>query len=807
MKFWTKDRQGGSVTVVLTMVLVPIVVIAGLFVDGGRGHLARSVVRSAEQLVLNDVLAQHDDELRTLFGLLAVIDDEGLDATATELLAANLTPGEGGDILQIAMTGDAQVTPVANANLAQSEVLANQIVEFMKYRAPASFMGDLLASLEWLKSLETGMAMVRARIAYLNKVSDVIEEANELVKELQEIETALQALLDDIDDMVSLLNDADDNIASIYADAFELVLRDHAGEDISDADIDRVDAGLARVNSTITGLKATATDFYTKATAFDPTGLVEKIQALREPGGARDQLDSAIDAHEQESAGSAAEESDAEIARDELEDSDALLDTIEEALDAFSTDLMESVKTRSDQFVTDFETALTAEVPNFATINSYATFKNFGRSYLEGHLDKVEEGVDGAIAAAVDGAKEDFEQAFLTLKSEIKTQLQTYLKEQVKAALDLLKQELAGLFEEELSGGGVDIFKELFKMLGEKYRAYESLIKDLTEQRASKYLGDGSEMSGERPSAGTVLTDSESSGEFGAIDDKDQLASETDSVLEGVIQLVGKLGQILENLRDAVLITEYVMGQFTYSTVEHGSADGDPVRLTQSAFPDCWNDSCAAEAEYVLTGMNSAAGTYGMVFLIRLASNMVTAFRDPVVMRMRAMISGIPIVGAALAFVVPVVAAVMQSADDMTVLHGGGAVPLYSKSLSIMNNRRFLDLLPARDGDLGTGGGKRPVQGSDGPELTYKNYVEIFLIVMTFINQDAVVMRSADIIQFNKGYLGDEGFRLSDAHTAFTVSAEYEMKPLVSTFLSYDAGGELFSGDDARRRLTTVGGF
>lgn len=812
MKFWTKDRQGGSVTVILTMVLVPMVVVAGLFVDGGRGHLGRSVVRSAEQLVLNDVLAQHDEELRTLFGLLAVIEDEGLSSSANELLQSSLRPdGDGGDILQVIAADGATVTPVANAHLGQSKVLANQIVEFMKYRAPAQFMGDLLESLNWLKTLETGIAMVRARIAYLNKVADVIEEASKLVEELQAIEASLQTLIDKIDALVGLLNNPDNNIVTIYTDAFELVLREHAGEDVSRAEIEAVDAGLARVNSTLTGLGTAADDFYTKASSFDPSALLEKIEALRGPGGAKEQLDGAISDHAANAGGGpGAQPDDAVAAQSELDQSESLMDTIKEAIDTFSTDLMTSLDGRVDDFITDMKAAVALEIPNFATINSYATFKNFGRNYLEDSfssvLEDVENGVDGAIAGVIEDIKRELDAALKTVRDEVVSQLQDYVKDEVKAALDALKNDLKGLFADEAAAAsGGDMLKKLFSLLKDKFGAYQDLVSDLTSQKASPYLEGDSAMGSERPSAGAVLTEGDDAGDFGAVEDKDALASEADSVLAGVVSLLGKLGQILENLRDAVLITEYITGVMTYSTVEYddeGAAVAEPQRITQNAFADCWNETCAAEAEYVLTGVNGAQGAYGLVFLVRLASNVVTAFRDPVVTRARALISLIPVVGSALAFAVPVVAALIQSADDMAKLHAGEGVPLYSARLAVFETPEFDEIVAPIPGGV-----EQPDTFEDGPALTYKNYLEIFLIVTTFVNQEAVVMRAADIVQFNKGYLGDEGFRLSQAHTAFTVSAEYEMRPLVSNFFDYDAGGALFSGDNAKRRLTTVGGF
>ena len=53
-------KKDGAVTVFLTIILVPIIVISCLFVDASRIRLAQSVVSSAGDLTLNTVLTQYD---------------------------------------------------------------------------------------------------------------------------------------------------------------------------------------------------------------------------------------------------------------------------------------------------------------------------------------------------------------------------------------------------------------------------------------------------------------------------------------------------------------------------------------------------------------------------------------------------------------------------------------------------------------------------------------------------------------------------------------------------------------------------
>ena len=818
MRFRTKSGDHGSVTVVLTMLLVPMVVVAGVFVDGGRGHLTRSVVRSAEQLALNDTLAQHDAQLSKMLGLLAVIENEGLSANADAIVRASLDGGgEGGDILQVGVSGSTTVTPVANANLAQPKVLANQMVEFMKYRAPINFMGELVESLEWLKTLKTNMEMVRARIQYLSKVTKVVEEATDLLKQVDATLKQIDTLLVDIDAMVDLLT-GDPDIVQIYRNAFELVLKEEAGEDVTSAQKNAVSQDLKRVVTTYTNLRDGLQQFIGQAKDIDPSALVDAIKDLK--GSATTDLKDKISAHESVAAGGADNE-DVAGARGDIATTEALVEALEEAIKGFSDEVMNDLEKRVSDFVTNFEDALTPKLPDFTKITSYDRLKNFGRDYLDGYLAGVEDASSPeAIQSVLNSIRADIDAAVAALRTEIQQEVEEFVRGQVRKAFNEAKKELGALLKEEVGEGGLDILKDFFDLLSAKWEEYSALFEDLATQSASPELGEG---------GGGAFTESDAGKNLGTVSDKDSLSSSSDEAIGGIIEFLTKISKVLENVRDAALISEYVVGQFTFSTVEHENKSLE--RLTKE--PLCAEDNCATEAEYVLTGMNSAVGAYGLVFLVRLSVNLITAFRDPVVTAIRTAISAIPLVGTALAFVVPVLAAVMQSVDDLTKLHAGAKLPLYSPRLTMLDPDSQLGGLvgsvlpdghdaggggggdddapsgpsgPGSPGGKGSGGGGKGA-GTKGPELSYKNYLEIFLIVTTFIDQEGVVKRTGNLVQFNMGYAGSSDFRLDKAVTAFTVSTEYQMKPLVSTFFSYDAGGKLFDGESGRKRLTTVGGF
>lgn len=60
-------KKDGAVSVFLTIILVPMIVVSCLFVDACRAKLAEPVVSSAGDLTLNTALTQYDATLNDYY--------------------------------------------------------------------------------------------------------------------------------------------------------------------------------------------------------------------------------------------------------------------------------------------------------------------------------------------------------------------------------------------------------------------------------------------------------------------------------------------------------------------------------------------------------------------------------------------------------------------------------------------------------------------------------------------------------------------------------------------------------------------
>lgn len=207
-----KYCERGSITVFLTMILIPTIVLSGLLTD-----LARIKLYSNQALVTSDnyaeaVLTQYDNVLKELYGLFAIRQDEdAMDAIETlqnymktsfdpsassvewkHLQNTAFNKGKSYDGFMPYKSADLKLDwEVADvkANLANEDVLATQIGDFMRYRVVEE-------GAEWILDLTEQTKNMKADI-------DVVSEKNELDKVAGDVMEAQKAFYRQLEKMNS----------------------------------------------------------------------------------------------------------------------------------------------------------------------------------------------------------------------------------------------------------------------------------------------------------------------------------------------------------------------------------------------------------------------------------------------------------------------------------------------------------------------------------------------------------------------------------------------------------------------------
>ncbi|MFR2364307.1 MAG: DUF5702 domain-containing protein [Eubacterium sp.] len=202
LKLFSKQR--GAVTVFLVIILVPTITICSLFVDASRMELAKPVVKSAGNLALNTMLTEYDEQLNEIYGLLGSCQDtddlketvkqyfvdslksQGIANAETEEIVGKLDQALDEDIVDLLdiNASNVEITPVENGNLSNPALVKQQIVEFMKYRAPIGLASGLL---DTIKKVAAKSKTAKLETKVTEEKQDYYEVENELLELLKKI--------------------------------------------------------------------------------------------------------------------------------------------------------------------------------------------------------------------------------------------------------------------------------------------------------------------------------------------------------------------------------------------------------------------------------------------------------------------------------------------------------------------------------------------------------------------------------------------------------------------------------------------
>ena len=164
-------KQKGAITVFLTLILVPIIVVCSCFIDLSRVRLAQGMINSAGDLTMNTAMTSFDTILNEVYGMLAScqskdditknveeyfktsLSSQGMEDTEIQeflkslnnLLGRAEESADVTDLLCITMEDSSfSLEEVENGNLTNPAVVKEQIVNFVKYRGVIDGIGKLI---------------------------------------------------------------------------------------------------------------------------------------------------------------------------------------------------------------------------------------------------------------------------------------------------------------------------------------------------------------------------------------------------------------------------------------------------------------------------------------------------------------------------------------------------------------------------------------------------------------------------------------------------------------------------------------
>ncbi|MCL1791805.1 MAG: DUF5702 domain-containing protein [Peptococcaceae bacterium] len=200
------NKCKGSISIFLTLVMLPMFVGAGFVIDGARMSAAKTHVSGAGDLAMNAALSEYDDMLKDIYGLFAMsksVDElqknievyfnNTINNTGVLDSGDSYTRGFINSIASMFSTDEISFENIVDTRsqsfsaqevpasaLANPNVLEAQIVEYMKYRGPFNIASGFLDKIKVFSETNKQNQAINKKIEYdkqLNKVQDCLEEA------------------------------------------------------------------------------------------------------------------------------------------------------------------------------------------------------------------------------------------------------------------------------------------------------------------------------------------------------------------------------------------------------------------------------------------------------------------------------------------------------------------------------------------------------------------------------------------------------------------------------------------------------
>lgn len=198
MEIFYKNR--GTISVFLTIILVPVLLLGGMTTDAARIGMSKVVISDAGEMAMNAGLAQYNEELHDEYGLLVM--DQSPESMQSDLekyfngsLNGTGLPGteDYKKILDL-LTKNFEAINVQGSEIYQTEVEKQQILEYMKYRAPVCLAELVLKKLNELKDTKKMAEAMNKQMEFGKAMEDCQNEFKKAKEALDVLDGVIKSL-------------------------------------------------------------------------------------------------------------------------------------------------------------------------------------------------------------------------------------------------------------------------------------------------------------------------------------------------------------------------------------------------------------------------------------------------------------------------------------------------------------------------------------------------------------------------------------------------------------------------------------
>ncbi len=622
--YWLKKTKG-AISIFLCFVMVALIVLTGALVDGSRMRAAETEVKSALDTAALSQLANYSNILKELYGLFAIADndsgyikesvesmlnkdmltglgtpEEGSDRYYSEML--NFPGGDSGKLLDLFdyKIESVKVEPVYN--LSESSVVRQQILEYMKYRAPKEIAGQVLDKLMAFKDLGEQSKILERKL----DIDDRLKEARESQENLSDKAYEINSLARN--------NEILQKMSELKSKLIEAAAKEKGMEDKKDGEgIESYRRDMEAAAELREELVEYIDDKLIKNNAF--ADAKQAIYDIRDKSGQAVKLSEELEASIAQDSSSFAEAVrtdikdrskgiDAKVLRDREAEIEKCTEAYRRIRDLINEIDLPDMSSELSGALPDDMDSFTADRPGCGDIGEMLESIPRVNYYVEKELEAEEGSVDPR--DFIDSMKKDMDKYCETQTEHIKKG-----DEGNKG-----KFPTSGLPSQGAVVNGIERIRDIFD-------SDKKLIEGFGQQTSQMF---SYSFTPDYDGTWDFEKDAEFSGTVSGASKKAL------SMVDGLLSL---MSSGLRGMRDELYIDEYVMGTFKNAVTsrldQKGNTQFDLSGYKMDARKNTFFSD--AEVEYILNGGSSqesnVAWTKGQILLLRWALNTIAIYCDP----------------------------------------------------------------------------------------------------------------------------------------------------------------------------------
>lgn len=212
------NKNKGAISVFLTLILIPVLILGCLTTDAARIYASKAVISDAGEMAMNAALAQYDKDLLDEYGLFIMsrtpesMEDDLEGYFNASLNGTGIDGADDYDKILDLVTEQFSAVNLEASKIYKSDVEKQQIVEYMKYRAPVCLTELLLEKLDVIKDTKKLTEATQAQLEFAEAMEDCHDAMEEAKLKLDD----LNAILESVPFTPNTIGEALDETKAIY---------------------------------------------------------------------------------------------------------------------------------------------------------------------------------------------------------------------------------------------------------------------------------------------------------------------------------------------------------------------------------------------------------------------------------------------------------------------------------------------------------------------------------------------------------------------------------------------------------------